>query len=161
MLNEEQIKQLNRQRINEANREKAEVFKAKTDADAQNGWNEFLAKHSGQAAVIRKDVFHCNQANYQLLEEWILEQGLLVNAETLEQSYQANKSRLGGRSVPYERKTNTEMTFMPQQRTFGPPPLALPYTRKEILSWSKERLRWESRTAERLKALNAILANQA
>lgn len=164
MLNE-QAKQLNQQRIDEGNRAKAESFAAQKAAVAARAWWRFCLRHSGQSGLKHGDYFSC-QANDDLLTNWIDQQeDPIVDERSLENAFAACRPMLAirpGLNRPYERKTNLqESRHMPQIKGLNPapPPLVLPYTRSEILSWSPSRLQQEMKKSPRhVDALNRILS---
>jgi hypothetical protein len=161
-LTQEEITALNKQRIQENNREKAEQFRAEVEADRQNGWSRFIEKHCGQRAVTAHNVFYDCIANRLQMERWIEEKGLLVDFASLETAFDTIRESLAQPpEQSYRRRTDTQQSrVMPQLKSFAPPALVLPYTREMVLGWSKDRLKQEmGKSPRHVAALNLILQN--
>lgn len=163
MLKDEAQK-LNQERITEENKSKAAAFLAQKQADEARAWYWFLRSHSGQFGLANGDYVDC-EANKQLLTGWLESNQLPTTQQSLEQAYQANKQRLAQRPAEeYRRVTDTQQTrVFPQIKSLQAktPPAYAPFTRDEILSWSKERLRRElAKGPAHTIAINTILAGQ-
>lgn len=161
-LTEEQIKEINNRRTAGNRKEAADKYSAVEQAQIARSWYEFLREHSGQRGVAN-GIYAINEANNLLMEEWIKENaGDAISLHSLEEAFFALQGRLARPSTaPYERKVNlAESHILPQQRATGMPPpdsvIPLPYTKSEILSWPKTRLKKELRI-HGADALNRIL----
>ena len=163
VITNEEVNELNRERIDAANRAKAEEFAAKKAAVAARSWWKFSLRHSGQSGLKFGD-YLSNEANDNLLTSWIEQADLDVTEVNLEQAFVACRSMLSSRPGTYERKTDTQQSrVFPQIKNLQPTPrpLVLPFTRKEVLSWSTARLHQEmQKSPEHVNALNRILAGQ-
>jgi hypothetical protein len=162
-ITNEEVQDLNRERIDAANRVRAEAFAAKKAAVAARSWWRFSLRHSGQNGLKFGD-YLSNEANDNLLTSWIEDADLDVTEANLEQAFVACRSMLASRPGTYERKTDTQQSrVFPQIKNLipAPPLLVLPYTRKEVLSWSTARLHQEmQKSPEHVNALNRIIAGQ-
>ena len=161
-ITNQQASKLNQQRLDEGNRAEAEAYRAKRDAVAAHAFWRFSLKHSGQSGLQHGE-YLSNEANDNMLLGWIeQQQDTSITEQSLEAAYAACYQMLAHRSGRYERKTNLqESRHMPQIKDLrpAPPPLVLPYTRKQILRWSPERLQQEmKKSPEHIEALNRILA---
>src|ERR1700739_155012 len=111
-LSSEEVKQLNQERIAEANRAKASAFLARQQANEARSWYNFCVKHSGQSGLTHGDFFGCT-ANENMLRGYISKMDPpVINEQNLEQAFQDCREVLAVRpdsNYPYERKTDTQV----------------------------------------------------
>ena len=86
-LTNEEAKELNRQRSDEANAEKAAAYKAQIEAASERAWFWFLKAHVGGVAVANGTAYWCCTANNELLSRYLKSQGLPVNEQNLETAF--------------------------------------------------------------------------
>jgi hypothetical protein len=158
-----EVRRLNEEKRREKQRESAEKFKAQADADAQNGWNSFLARHSGPRAVRDGIEFFDCSANRDMIELLIDTEELPITLETIEWAWLECRNRLAPfPKQQYERKTNVAESGrnpMQQLRSFAPPDKVAPYMRSELQAMTKSQLQAAVKKYG-LRSINAILAGQ-
>ena len=156
----EEIKRLIAEQSGETKALKAAAFKAKRDAEAEQGWYNFLKWHCGVRGVANGHYLVC-EANNKIMEEYIASlDDKRINFMALERAYQTCKDQLAMPSFgEYERKTNLqESRQAPQVIPLPPPTITLPYTKLEIKQMPREELRKIlARGPEYVEALNRIL----
>lgn len=165
-LTKEEINAANRERIDSTNRDKAESWNAQKFAAAQQAEVNFALRHKpGETARLNGEFYYCT-ANSRLMSDWLADHANgEVTEESLERAYRVLQAsgKLAQAPAPaaYERHTNTqESRISPQIKAPTLPALRLPYTRKDILSWSKSRLKAEMKSPAHVAAINAILAER-
>jgi hypothetical protein len=162
-LSDEQVRELNRERIDRVNRTKAEALQAQKDSITARAWWKFSAKHAGQQGIQNGD-YLSNQANDNILNGWLSDNDRDVTEQNLEAAFAACEGMLSRRSGGYTRVTDTqESRVMPQIKnlTVGARPAYAPFTRDEILSWGTARLHKEmAKGKEHVDKINEILRGQ-
>jgi hypothetical protein len=137
------INAINRIRLDEEKRRKAEVFKAQRDANAARSWFEFIRDHSGTKAVINNDVYHDCVANQQAIEAYIatLPDPTICRAH-IEAAFVSLRPKLATASVePYQRKTNLQESRVVPPTIPTLPPAFIGLTRRQIVELPKDELK--------------------
>ena len=96
-LSEQEIVEINKQRLQQGHRERAEEFaseKALEDVDWQSAVNAFVQKHSGPSAIRNDSLLVCKEANIHLILMTAKDLNLRPSVEALEAGWLECKERL-------------------------------------------------------------------
>ena len=156
MLTELDVKEILGNESAETKRLKAEAIQARRDAEAAEGWYNFLKKFTGTAAANRgfgnkSDpnrclVYYDCTANNQLIENWLADSGLRATAANIERAFLTLRKfgQLAEGPSPradYEQQAKSSEGRMSQQiRPEVPAPAPfVELSREEILAMTKTR----------------------
>ena len=150
-LTNDEARELNRERIDAATVAKAEVWKEQVDAARERGFYLFLLKHSGAVAVMEGEAYLAVEANNGLLLDYLKNENLPVNEQSLEVAFQILRGKGVLATAPveeYERKADTQKSmFVAQTRhqsftTSVPEPKRLVgVTREQVKAMAPDELR--------------------
>jgi hypothetical protein len=165
-ISKEEVKELRREELDENKAVKAEEYKAQRNHDADVGWTNFIARHSGSQAIANGDVYHSCEANHAILTEFIETHNLHVdsNGVNLEQAFKDCRHRLAeSQGEPYVRRTDTQVSRVaPQVVSPRFPDPRPPFTRQQLVEMGdtaqgRDALRRANKRYG-IDAINSILA---
>lgn len=173
------VKEINAQRVAEANLEKAKKFIAVRSAEIAKAYDEFVLRHvaargsyDAQGRRSTENLYYPCQANEIMLVNYLKEHGLNgTSAEHFEAAFQATKGRTLTKptnDADYEKKTPTpgDSLFCAQvspevsRATSKPVRRIVPFTKAELLDMTENNMDKFKRLIKRygIESINAILA---